>query len=82
MSTEFSPMLLLTINNSIGDQKKHLTIAMLCDLFQKETDFSPVEKYAVDIIQTEATESELSSFSKQFNIPKEKINHVFSLAVY
>ena len=60
MQTKFQPMLLLTVNNSIGNKKKHLTVENLCQLFNKEQNFSNAEKYALDTIKTEASPKELS----------------------
>ena len=78
MQSEFQPMLLLTVNNSIGNKKKHFTIDNLCQLFTKEQNFTSVEKYALDTIKTEASTEELSWFSKHYHIPLSKIKHVLS----
>ena len=82
MQTKFQPMLLLTVNNSIGNKKKHFTVENLCQLFNKEQDFSNVEKYALDTIKTEASPEELSWFSKDYHIPLSKIKHVLSTNFY
>ena len=82
MQTKFQPMLLLTVNNSIGNKKKHFTVENLCQLFNKEQDFSSVEKYALDTIKTEASLEELSWFSKDYHIPLSKIKHVLSANFY
>ena len=79
MQTKFQPMLLLTVNNSIGNKKKHFTIESLCQLFNKEQDFSSVEKYALDTIKTEASPEELSWFSKDYHIPLSKMKYVLSI---
>jgi len=82
MQAEFHPMLLLTVNNSIGNRKKHFTIDNLCQLFTKEQNFTNVEKYALDTIKTEASTEELSWFSKHYHIPLSKIKHVLSSNFY
>jgi len=75
-------MLLLTVNNSIGNKKNHLTIESLCQLFSKSSNFSNVEKYALDTIKTEATPQELSWFSNDYHIPLSKLKHVLSTDLY
>jgi hypothetical protein len=82
MQTKFQPMLLLTVNNSIGNKKKHFTIEALCQLFNKNKDFSNVEKYALDTIKTEATQDEISWFSKDYHIPLSKVKYVLSINLY
>ena len=76
MQTKFQQMLLLTVNNSIGNKKKHFTVENLCQLFNKEQDFSSVEKYALDTIKTEASPEELSWFSKDYHIPLSKMKYL------
>jgi len=78
MQTKFQPMLLLTVNNSISNKKKHFTVEDLCHLFNKEQNFSSLEKYVLDTIKTEASPEELSWFSKDYHIPLSKIKHVLS----
>ena len=50
--------LLLTINCSISNKKNHLNIEQVKDLFlnikHKKTHLNTLEKYALDMIQTEA----------------------------
>jgi hypothetical protein len=82
MQAKFQPMLLLTVNNSMGNKKKHFTINNLCQLFNKEQDFTNVEKYALDTIKAEASSEELSWFSKHYHIPLSKIKHVLSSNFY
>ena len=82
VQTKFQPMLLLTVNNSIGNKKKHFTIDNLCQLFNKKQNFTNVEKYALDTINTEASTEELSWFSKDYHIPLSKIKHVLSSNFY
>ncbi len=76
MQTKFQPMLLLTVNNSIGNKKKHFTVENLCQLFNKEQDFSSVEKYALDTIKIEASPEESSWFSKDYHIPLSKMKYL------
>ena len=80
MQTKFQPMLLLTVNNSIGNEKKHFTVENLCQFFTKEQKFSSVEKYALDTIKTEASPEELFWFSKEYHIPLSKMKHVLYTA--
>ena len=82
MQNKFQPMLLLTVNNSIGNKKNHLTIESLCKLFSKSSDLSNIEKYALDTIKTEATKEEISWFSQDYHIPLSKLKHVFSTDLY
>ena len=82
MQTKFKPMLLLTVNNSISNKKKHFTVEDLCQLFNKEQKFSSVEKYVLDTIKTEASPEELSWFSKDYHIPLSKMKHVLSTDFY
>ena len=50
---EYTPMLLSTVNNSIGDKNLHFTVDKLLELFNKKcSEFTELEKYAVDTIQT------------------------------
>jgi len=82
MQNKFQPMLLLTVNNSIGNKKNHLTVEALCQLFNKNSNYSNVEKYALDTIKTEATEEEISWFSKDYHIPLSTLKHVLSTDLY
>ncbi len=77
------PKLLLTVNNSIGNIKNHLTVKELYNLFtvDKPT-YNDIEKYAIDAIQTEATSSEIDTFKKTFHISDLNIKHVFSINPY
>lgn len=78
--------LLLTINCSIGDKTKHLSIKALKDLFlnikEKEKNLSLIEKYAIEIIKTEAYPQELEWFKQDYNIPQESIDYVLSVEPY
>ena len=80
VNENFKPMLLLTVNNSIGNKSKHFTIDSLLSLFSKKLDeYSNLEKYAVDTIQTEASKIEIDNFSKKFNISDDKVKYVLSV---
>jgi hypothetical protein len=57
-----------TINTSISDRRKHLDREAVKVLFYKET-FTAVERYAIDVIFTEASLQELIDFLKQNRIP-------------
>lgn len=82
MSVNDYPMLLATVNNSIGNIKNHLTLEELCKVFHKKENFSMKEQYLIKTIKTEAKEWEVDSFSKNFNISKPTINNVLSTPTY
>jgi len=83
VNEQFKPMLLLTVNNSIGNKSKHFTINTLIQLFSKKVEeYSNLEKYAVDTIQTEASKDELNYFIKNFNISTDKVKYVLSVNPY
>ncbi len=66
---EFSPMLLLTVNNSIGDKNKHFTVEELVKLFdKKQKDFTNRDKYGIEVIQTKADAFEIDDFIKEHKI--------------
>lgn len=70
----YSPMLLITVNNSIGDISNHYTLKKLIDLFNKNTtSYDDLDKYAIETIQTEATKQEIDYFQKKYKIHSEKI---------
>lgn len=80
---QFKPMLLLTVNNSIGDKSKHFTINTLVQLFSKKLEeYSNLDKYAVGTIQTEVSKTELNNFTKNFNISTDKVKYVLSVNPY
>lgn len=80
---EYTPMLLSTVNNSIGDKNSHFTVDKLLGLFNKKcNEFTELEKYAVDTIQTEATSYELDSFKKYFHINSKSIDYLLSCQPY
>lgn len=83
INEQFKPMLLLTINNSIGNKEKHFTTDSLIKLFNKKLDeYSNLDKYAVDTIQSEASKTELENFTKKFNISIDKVKYVLSINPY
>lgn len=83
VNEQFKPMLLLTVNNSIGNKSKHFTIDSLVKLFNKKLDeYSNLDKYAVDTIQSEASKIELDNFIKKFNISIDKVKYVLSVNPY
>lgn len=78
-------MLLCTINCSIGDKSKHFNADDICDLFlhiKEKNNLDIFEKYAIDIIQTEAMPQELEFFKNHYNIPQENIDYVLSIKPY
>ncbi|TLS71983.1 hypothetical protein FE243_05210 [Aliarcobacter thereius] len=80
---EYTPMLLSTVNNSIGDKNLHFTVDKLLSLFNKKcSEFTELEKYAVDTIQTEATSYEINSFKNYFHINSKNIDYLLSCKPY
>ncbi len=83
VNEEFKPMLLLTVNNSIGNKAKHFTNTSLVELFNKKfEEYSNLDKYAIDTIQSEASKAELNNFIKKFNISTDKVKYVLSVNPY
>ena len=79
----FKPMLLLTVNNSIGNPSLHLDTDDLVKLFNKKSkEYTNIDKYAVDMIQTESTKYEFNDFVKDYNIPNNKASYVLSCNPY
>jgi len=76
------PMLVGTVNNSIGNEKNHFTAKSLKELFFKKGNFTPLDRYAIDIIQTEAVREEIICFFEKFNIKKEDIKNPELLRVF
>ena len=80
---EYTPMLLSTVNNSIGDKNLHFTVDKLLELFNKKcSEFTELEKYAVDTIQTEATIYEINSFKNYCHIKSKNIDYLLSCQPY
>ena len=77
-----SPLLLSTINNSIGNKKNHFTVEDLCVLFNEKSTYTDLDKYVIDTIQTEATKDELENFKNTYHIPSNKIKYVLSINPY
>ena len=79
--------MLITINCSIGDKSRHLSIDGLCDLLlnikEKENHLSPLEKYAISMLQEEALPQEIEWFERDYpHIPKENIDYALSIKPY
>ena len=77
-----SPILLSTINNSIGNKKNHITVQDLCNLLNGKEVLNDLDKYVIDTIQTEATKDELENFKNTYHIPSNKIKYVLSINPY
>lgn len=82
-----NPMLLLTINCSIGNKRNHLSIKRLCDLFlhikEKKNSLTNLEKYAITTMQEEAKPQEIELFKQEYpHIPKENIDYALSINPY
>jgi len=77
-----SPILLSTINNSIGNKKNHITVQDLCNLFNGKEVLNELDKYVIDTIQTEATKEELNNFKKAYHITTKQLEYVLSINPY
>jgi len=71
-------MLVATVNSSIGNENKHLKADDIKKLLLGIPPRSPIEKYALDIIKTEALQKEIEDFATYFKIPIEKINTILN----
>ena len=69
-------MLVSTVNASIGNEAKHLGANDIKKLFMGKNPEKPVEKYALEIIKTEALKEEVEDFALHFKIPMKKVNKV------
>ena len=79
----FKPMLLLIVNNSIGNKNKHFSVKELIKLFNKEKkEFSNRDLYAIDVIQAEADTFEIDDFVEEYKISEEKKNYILSCNPY
>lgn len=78
------PILLLSANCSISDRSKHLSVEELKNLFMSvgSRELSEVEKYVVEVIQSEAHLQEIESFRTQYNIPQERVDKLLSFNPY
>ena len=73
-------MLVSTVNASIGNEKKHLGASDIKKLLMGKSPELPVEKYALDIIKTEALKEEIEDFAMHFKIPMKKVHKVLNYA--
>lgn len=71
-------MLVATVNASIGNENKHLSAHDIKKLLVGKVPQKPVEKYALDVIKTEALKEEIEDFAMHFKIPMKKVNKVLS----
>lgn len=79
----YNPMLLLTVNNSVGDRKKHVNTEYLVNLFMNPPSvLSKTDRYVIETIQTEACSQEIDMFVKDYNIPKKNVEHILSIDAY
>ena len=62
-------MLVATVNASIGNESKHLGANDIKKLLMGKTPEQPIEKYALNIIKTEALKEEIEDFAIHFKIP-------------
>lgn len=71
-------LLSATVNNSISSREMHLTEDDLIGLFHKEF-LTPVEKYAVSIIFSEASLQAIYNFMVKHNISKDAAGRLYRL---
>lgn len=71
-------MLVSTVNASIGNEEKHLGVNDIKKLLMGKIPEKPIEKYALDIIKTEALKEEIEDFASHFKIPMKKVNKVLN----
>jgi hypothetical protein len=69
-------MLLATVNCSIGNKKNHLTAVTIKGLLAGKSPQNNLEKYAIDVIKTEASQQEIENFASFYRIPKKSIKAV------
>lgn len=60
-------MLLATVNCSIGNKANHLDAKTVLPLLQGKEPSTALERYALDIINTEATQEEIEAFMRKMN---------------
>ena len=69
-------MLLATVNCSIGNKKNHLNAVTIKGLLAGKSPQNNLEKYAIDIMKTEASQQEIESFASFYRIPKKSLKAV------
>lgn len=79
-----TPMLLLSANASISDKSKHLSVEELQNLFMSvgSRELSEVEKYIIEVIQSEAHPQEVKNFQARYHIPQERVDALMSYDPY
>lgn len=79
-----TPALLLSANCSIGDKSKHITSDELYELFMAigKRKLSALEKYIIEIIQTEAGEEEVQNFQNRYEIPSSQVKALLECSPY
>lgn len=71
-------MLVATVNASIGNEEKHLGVSDIKKLLMGKIPQKPIEKYALDVIKTEALKEEIEDFAMHFKIPMKKVYKVLN----
>lgn len=71
-------MLMATVNASIGNEEKHLGVSDIKKLLMGKIPQKPIEKYALDVIKTEALKEEIEDFAMHFKIPMKKVYKVLN----
>lgn len=71
-------MLMATVNASIGNEEKHLGVSEIKKLLMGKIPQKPIEKYALDVIKTEALKEEIEDFAMHFKIPMKKVYKVLN----
>lgn len=69
-------MLLATVNCSIGNKNNHLNASVIKELLAGKSPQSNLEKYALDVMKTEASQQEIENFASFYRIPKKSIKAV------
>lgn len=71
-------MLLATVNCSIGNKKNHLDSKVIKELLTGKKPQSNLEKYAIDVIKTEASQQEIENFANFYRIAKKSVKAVLN----
>lgn len=71
-------MLVATVNCSIGNKKNHLDAKAIKALLSGKQAHNNIEKYAINIIKTEASKQEIEKFASFYRISKKSIKAVLN----
>ena len=74
--------ILLDINCSIGNEKKHLTIEQVVKLFDKKVEeFDAFDRYTVNILRIESSKESIEAFEEEHNISNEKLVYIMNVEI-